>query len=49
LAQEFNKFYENNRVKDDPRETLRAEIVKSYARILKTGLELLHIPAPEYM
>jgi arginyl-tRNA synthetase len=49
LAQEFNSFYEKNRVVGDPREALRAEIVKSYVEILRTGLELLHIPAPDYM
>ncbi len=49
LAQEFNRFYEKNRVVGDAREQLRAEIVKYYASILKTGLDLLHIPAPDYM
>ncbi|HUY53296.1 MAG TPA: arginine--tRNA ligase [Candidatus Dormibacteraeota bacterium] len=49
LAQEFNSFYERNRVIDDPRQDLRVRIVNYYARILKTGLDLLHIPAPDYM
>ena len=49
LAQEFNSFYEKNRVIGDPRESLRVSIVEAYVRILKTGLELLHIPAPDYM
>jgi arginyl-tRNA synthetase len=49
LAQEFNSFYEKNRVVGDDRQDLRAEIVSYYAKILKTGLELLHIPAPDYM
>jgi arginyl-tRNA synthetase len=49
LAQEFNGFYENNRVVGDKRQDLRAGIVNYYVKILKTGLELLHIPAPDYM
>ena len=49
LAQEFNSFYERNRVVGDERQDLRASIVEYYAKILKTGLDLLHIPAPDYM
>ncbi|HUY53214.1 MAG TPA: arginine--tRNA ligase [Candidatus Dormibacteraeota bacterium] len=49
LAQEFNSFYEKNRVVGDSRQDLRAEIVNSYVKILKSGLNLLHIPAPDYM
>ena len=49
LAQEFNSFYEKNRVVGDKRQDLRAGIVNYYVRILKTGLGLLHIPAPDYM
>ncbi len=49
LAQEFNSFYERNRVIGDPRQDLRVRIVNRYVRILKTGLDLLHIPAPDYM
>jgi arginyl-tRNA synthetase len=49
LAQEFNSFYEKNRVVGDDRQDLRVEIVSYYANILKTGLDLLHIPAPDYM
>ncbi|MDO8591859.1 MAG: arginine--tRNA ligase [bacterium] len=49
LAQIFNRFYENNRVIDDPREGLRLKLVQSYANVLKNGLELLNIPAPEKM
>jgi len=49
LAQEFNSFYEKNRVVGDKRQSLRVEIVKRYSKILQTGLELLHIPAPDYM
>jgi arginyl-tRNA synthetase len=49
LAQEFNSFYEKNRVVGDDRQDFRSEIVSHYAKILKTGLDLLHIPAPDYM
>lgn len=49
LAQEFNSFYEHNRVLDDPRQIIRLSIVKSYADILKSGLTLLNIPAPDRM
>ncbi len=49
LAQTFNRFYENNRVVGDPRETLRLQLVQAYANVLKNGLRLLNIPAPERM
>jgi arginyl-tRNA synthetase len=49
LAQEFNRFYEKNRVIDDPREIIRLGLVKGYAETLKHGLELLGIPAPEHI
>lgn len=49
LAQTFNRFYETNRVVGDPRESLRLQLVRSYANVLKNGLELLNIPAPEKM
>ena len=49
LAQEFNRFYENNRVIGDPREGLRLKLVESYAQTLKDGLALLNISAPEKM
>ena len=49
LAQTFNRFYENNRVVGDPREDLRLQLVESYANVLKNGLGLLNIPAPERM
>lgn len=47
LSQAFNRFYEQNRVIDDPREPERLYIVAKYAECLKQGLELLGIPAPE--
>lgn len=49
LSQEFNRFYEHNRVIDDPREAERLHLVELYASVLKKGLELLGIHAPESM
>ncbi|MBP7858082.1 arginine--tRNA ligase [Candidatus Saccharibacteria bacterium] len=49
LAQEFNRFYEKNRVIGDDREALRLGLVETYADTLKAGLELLGIHAPERM
>jgi arginyl-tRNA synthetase len=47
LAQAFNSFYEKNRVVGDPRQAVRAELVSAYADVLKNGLSLLNITAPE--
>lgn len=49
LAQAFNRFYEHNRVIDDPRQAERLRIVNTYADTLKRGLDLLGIYAPEQM
>jgi arginyl-tRNA synthetase len=49
LAQEFNRFYERNRVVDDPRQVVRAGLVLAYADTLRRGLDLLGIHAPERM
>lgn len=49
LAQTFNRFYENNRVIDDPRQALRLQLVAAYADILQQGLKLLGVPVPERM
>jgi arginyl-tRNA synthetase len=49
LAQEFNSFYEHNRVIGGDRETERLWLVRQYAYILKNGLELLGIEAPDTM
>lgn len=49
LAQEFNRFYEHNRVLDDEREAVRLTLVHAYADTLKRGLELLGIHAPDHM
>ena len=49
LAQEFNRFYEKNRVVGDEREQIRLNLVSVYADTLKKGLKLLGIHAPEKM
>lgn len=49
LAQEFNRFYENNRVIDDNRMFTRLHLVNIYAEVLANGLKLLNIPAPVHM
>lgn len=49
LAQTFNNFYEYNRVIGDERETTRVWLVAQYANVLKNGLELLGITAPNSM
>lgn len=46
LTQTFNRFYESNRVIDDPREATRITLVKAYCQVLKNGLAVLNIPAP---
>jgi arginyl-tRNA synthetase len=47
LAQQFNRFYEANRVMGDKRELVRVKMVGVYAGVLKDGLELLGMDAPE--
>lgn len=49
LAQAFNRFYENNRVIGDDRQTMRLALVNKYAATLKSGLGLLGITAPDKM
>jgi len=49
LAQEFNRFYENNKVIGDARQEIRLALVAQYAETLKKGLKLLEIHAPEKM
>lgn len=49
LAQSFNRFYEHNRVIEDPREMGRLQLVAAYAETLKNGLKLLNISAPDKM
>lgn len=47
LSQTFNSFYEHSRVVGDDREGIRLTLVSHYADILRDGLELLNIAAPE--
>lgn len=49
LAQTFNRFYEQSRIVDDPRQAERARLVRAYASILKNGLTRLGIHAPDQM
>ena len=49
LAQEFNRFYEKNRVIGDDRQAIRLTLLSGYVGILKRGLEVLGIPAPQKM
>jgi len=49
LAQDFNSFYEHNRVIGDERQAERLWLIEQYATILKSGLGLLGITAPEKM
>ncbi len=47
LAQDFNRFYEANRVIGDVRKDIRLTLVEAYADTLRKGLGLLGIAAPE--
>ena len=47
LAQEFNRYYEKNQVVGSDKEAHRVGIVAVYADILKAGLTILGIVAPE--
>jgi arginyl-tRNA synthetase len=49
LAQTFNSFYEKSRIIGDEREAMRLKLVKSYSQVLKSGLNILNIEAPERM
>lgn len=49
LAQVFNRFYEQNRVIGDERQAARLKLVTAYADVLKQGLNLLNITAPDKM
>lgn len=46
LTQQFNRFYEKNRIVGDDRQNQRATLVLAYTQVLRNGLELLNIPAP---
>ena len=49
LAQQFNRFYEDNRVIGDDRQDERLQLVSTYAEVLYAGLNLLGIDSPEKM
>ena len=49
LAQEFNRYYEKNQVIGSDKEAHRAGLVAVYADILKAGLTILGIVAPDEM
>jgi arginyl-tRNA synthetase len=49
LAQSFNRFYENSKVIGSEREDIRLALVQKYSEILKNGLNLLGISAPDSM
>ncbi len=49
LAQAFNSFYEKSRIIGDERQDVRLRLVKSYSAVLKSGLTILNIEAPERM
>jgi arginyl-tRNA synthetase len=49
LAQEFNRFYERNRVVGDSRQSVRIQLVRYYQAVLKDGLGILGIEAPDHM
>jgi arginyl-tRNA synthetase len=49
LAQVFNRFYEQNRVIGDEREIDRLTLVSAYVGVLRNGLKLLGIHAPDTM
>jgi arginyl-tRNA synthetase len=49
LCQVFNRFYESSRVVGDEREVFRLSLVGAYSIVLKNGLSLLGIQAPDSM
>jgi arginyl-tRNA synthetase len=49
LTQEFNRFYEKNRIIGDEREGQRLALLERYKTVLSRGLSILGIPAPEKM
>lgn len=49
LTQSFNRFYENEKVIGSDRETDRLTLLSSYIAVLKNGLNLLGIEAPNKM
>lgn len=49
LTQNFNNFYENNRVINSPREATRLLLINLYLNNLRRGFEILGIPILEKM
>ena len=49
LAQRFNNFYAHNRILGDEKELFRLALTSASGQILKNGLHLLGIQAPEKM
>jgi arginyl-tRNA synthetase len=49
LAQSFNRFYEHNRIIGDARQAQRLALVNAYKTVLKNGLSILKISAPNHM
>ena len=49
LAQTLNRFYERNRVIGSDRQAVRLWLVTQYAAVLKNGLNVLGITAPDKM
>jgi arginyl-tRNA synthetase len=49
LAQTFNSFYEHCRIVGDNREAERLTLVNAYSIVLKNGLSILKIAAPDRM
>jgi arginyl-tRNA synthetase len=49
LAQTFNRFYEKTKVIGSDRESERLYLINAYAEVLRQGLGLLNIAAPEKM
>ncbi len=49
LAQEFNRYYEKNKVIGSDKEAHRLSLVALYADILQAGLAILGIDAPEQL
>jgi arginyl-tRNA synthetase len=49
LAQTFNRFYEVSRIIGDEREGIRLTLTRSYQQVLRSGLGILNISAPDHM
>jgi arginyl-tRNA synthetase len=49
LAQVFNRFYEQNKVIGEPQEIPRLTLVSAYVGVLRNGLSVLGITAPDNM